>query len=115
MDRLLGNFVIGIIIFIGVFLLLRSFWCWYWKINARLDEQEKTNELLQAILIKLGGKVPTVREKVVKKVKCQKCGQLVEPGSYFEVSEADGRIIKLCDECYNKWFDNIVQEENNQV
>lgn len=40
--------------FIVIFALLREIQCWYWKINARLDEQKKTNELLVKIALKLG-------------------------------------------------------------
>lgn len=32
-----------------LFLVTRWYWCWYLKINARLEEQRKTNELLQDI------------------------------------------------------------------
>lgn len=29
---------------IGVFLLLREFWCWYWKINERIKILKKIEE-----------------------------------------------------------------------
>ncbi len=32
-----GSFVLSILLIIGVFLLFREFWCWYWKINERND------------------------------------------------------------------------------
>lgn len=32
-----------------LFVVTRWFWNWYFKINARLHEQKKTNELLQNI------------------------------------------------------------------
>lgn len=40
-------------IFIIAFLLLRVFFCWYWKINKRIDLLEKQNELLEEILMQL--------------------------------------------------------------
>ena len=43
-----------VLIFIVIFALIREIQCWYWKINARLDEQKKTNELLAKIALKLG-------------------------------------------------------------
>jgi hypothetical protein len=38
--------VIVIAMCVGLFLLLREFWCWYWKINER-------NQLLRDILMTL--------------------------------------------------------------
>lgn len=40
-------------IFIIAFLLLRVFFCWYWKINKRIALLEKQNELLEEILTQL--------------------------------------------------------------
>jgi len=33
----LGTIVIGILVFLGIFLILRIFWLWYWKINKIVD------------------------------------------------------------------------------
>ena len=33
-----------------IFLILRAFFCWYWKINKRVDLLEKQNALLEEIL-----------------------------------------------------------------
>lgn len=41
--------LIVLLVMLLVFLFLRWYWCWYFKINARLHEQERTNELLQNI------------------------------------------------------------------
>jgi hypothetical protein len=38
--------VVGILVAVAIFLLLRQFWCWYWKINER-------NKLLSEISEKL--------------------------------------------------------------
>lgn len=38
-----------IVVFVGVlivFFLLRELWCWYWKLNQIVDNQEKQNKLL---------------------------------------------------------------------
>ena len=32
-----GSIVIGILVFIGIFLILRIFWLWYWKIDKIVD------------------------------------------------------------------------------
>ena len=33
----LGTILIGILIIIGIFLILRIFWLWYWKIDKIVD------------------------------------------------------------------------------
>ena len=33
----LGTIVIGILVFLGIFLILRIFWLWYWKIDKIVD------------------------------------------------------------------------------
>jgi len=43
---LLITFVIALLIF----LLLREFWCWYWKINKLVSLQRETNELLRTLV-----------------------------------------------------------------
>lgn len=47
-DQTFGLLVFGLIAVL-VFLITRAFWCWYWKISARLEEQQKTNLYLEAI------------------------------------------------------------------
>ena len=42
-----------IAICIAVFLLLRFFFCWYWKINKRISIMEEQNRLLQEIIDQL--------------------------------------------------------------
>ena len=51
--------ILIVIIFIALFIALREFYCWYFKINSRLDEQKKTNVVLTKILIQLGGTLET--------------------------------------------------------
>ena len=41
--------ILVLLILFVLFLILRWFFCWYWKINARLAEQRRTNELLENI------------------------------------------------------------------
>jgi hypothetical protein len=36
-----------------IFLILRFFWCWYWKINRRVALLEKMSHTLTAILSEL--------------------------------------------------------------
>ena len=49
MEEVLGIVLLILFVLILQFLLFRWFWCWYFKINARLREQERTNALLQNI------------------------------------------------------------------
>jgi hypothetical protein len=39
-SQALGALVVTIVIFIGIFLLFREFFCWYWKINERIALQK---------------------------------------------------------------------------
>ncbi len=50
----IGKYVICILI-IGIllFLLIREFNCWYWKINKRINLQQRQIELLESIDKKL--------------------------------------------------------------
>lgn len=53
MEDFMGNLILVLLVFVlvmvVVFLITRAFWCWYWKISARLEEQQKTNLYLEAI------------------------------------------------------------------
>jgi hypothetical protein len=41
--------IIALIVIVGLFLLLREFWCWYWKINKKINLIEEQNEMLKTI------------------------------------------------------------------
>ncbi len=45
-----------LIVFGLIFLIIREWVCWYTKINERILLQERTNELLEAVLDKMNGK-----------------------------------------------------------
>lgn len=40
-------FVLVLLIALGIFLLLRAFLCWYWKIGRRIELMEEHNALLE--------------------------------------------------------------------
>ena len=44
--QLLLLLVVSLAVVLGVFLLFREFWCWYWKINERIALMRETNALL---------------------------------------------------------------------
>lgn len=53
MEDFMGSIILALLAFVLVmvlvFIITRAFWCWYWKISARLEEQQKTNLYLEAI------------------------------------------------------------------
>jgi hypothetical protein len=58
MNNLIGPQSIAILllfftIVIGIFLLIRWFMLWYWKVNTIVENQEKSNDLLLKILIEV--------------------------------------------------------------
>jgi len=49
--------LVGVMLFVGLFLLLREFWCWYWKINERISLLEKIeNNTQQSNVLKIDNK-----------------------------------------------------------
>ena len=61
--------IVGILIAIGLFLLLREVFCWYNKINERLKLQQETNELLRKILDHQVSNAKVLEEKTEVAVK----------------------------------------------
>jgi Flp pilus assembly protein TadB len=45
-----GALILALIVFIGIFLVLREFFCWYFKINKRIDLEQANNNLLKKML-----------------------------------------------------------------
>lgn len=41
--------LVTLIVFVGLFLLLREFWCWYWKINRAIALLESIDESLKQL------------------------------------------------------------------
>ena len=50
MEGNVAAILIILLLFIGLFFAFREIMCWYYKINAMLDETRKTNALLQRLL-----------------------------------------------------------------
>jgi len=53
------SLIISLIFIIVLWLLLRELVCWYYKINQQIDNQNKTNELLEKILKSLNQNTQT--------------------------------------------------------
>jgi hypothetical protein len=53
--------ILVIVILVIIFLILRELNCWYWKINERLEQQRRTNFLLEKIYFQNGGKLPDLK------------------------------------------------------
>jgi len=63
--------VIGLLVAILIFLIIREILCWYWKINERLDILYKisenmthTNALLRTLIKQLRGERPATQEQL---------------------------------------------------
>ena len=48
MEQMLGMLAVGIILF----LILREFFCWYWKINSIKEIMEEQRDLLKKLVEK---------------------------------------------------------------
>ena len=46
------NYVIALIVSIGIFIILREFFCWYYKVNKRVALMEEQRDLLKQLLEK---------------------------------------------------------------
>ncbi len=46
MEEALTGLLIGILVAVGIFLITREFWCWYFKINKTLGELNMQNQML---------------------------------------------------------------------
>lgn len=53
MEQLLVLILIGIVVFI----ILRGFWLWYFKIQEHIDLMKEQNEILKVIFKQLGGSI----------------------------------------------------------
>ncbi len=80
-----------------VFLVLREWICWYAKINERILLQERTNELLEAILEGMGEE-NAPREEIVAKRSNAKISVKKESGEEMPetaVLERGNKIITI--------------------
>lgn len=41
--------LVGLAVLIGLFLLLREFWCWYWKLNRVVELLESIDQSLKQL------------------------------------------------------------------
>ncbi|MEI7423284.1 MAG: hypothetical protein WCK18_14360 [Prolixibacteraceae bacterium] len=53
----IGGIVLGIVIVVGLFFLLRELFCWYWKINQLIKIQQTMLETQLKMFEKQGGAV----------------------------------------------------------
>jgi len=82
--QVLGAFVLYVAVLVVIFLVLREFWCWYWKINKLISLQEETNRLLRASLQVQGISEDAERLEFIQE-------EVVPPdtGLHFRYSPAD--------------------------
>ena len=43
-----GNILVGILILVAIFFILREFFCWYWKLNRIVDLLQRIDGRLEA-------------------------------------------------------------------
>ena len=57
----MGDTILLVIGYVGimfiVFLVIRNFLLWYWKVNDLVEEQKKTNFLIAKLLLRQGGEL----------------------------------------------------------
>ncbi|MBT3424505.1 MAG: hypothetical protein HOF35_11155 [Bacteroidetes bacterium] len=83
-----SSFLIGVVLISGLFLLLREFWCWFWKINEIKDltiangkKFDKMNQTLSEIL-KSNIEINSRNSGVIKS-KCRKCAGSISINDKF--------------------------------
>lgn len=54
MDKIIEILIYAVIV-LAIFILIREFWTWYWKINSILELLLAQNKLLKKILERLSG------------------------------------------------------------
>ncbi len=100
-EDLIGSLFIGFIVFLVIFLILREFFCWYWKINERIVLLNEIRDLLSKnvywIEQAVQKKKPAVNRANLNVTKCEFCKKSF-PKSEAQVSR--GRIA--CPECIKK-------------
>jgi hypothetical protein len=71
-SEILTGLLILIIIQVFITLILRELIMWYWKINKRIELQEKTNFLLEQLLASVKPEQPKVVQQQYEQLKSSK-------------------------------------------
>lgn len=71
--------VIGGAIIVGLVYLTRVIAAWYYKIDLRLNEHRKTNEMLEALINHYGIKLPSLTDNTVT-VRIKESGRVITVG-----------------------------------
>ena len=91
--------LLGLLLAVGVFLLLREFWCWYWKLNRIVSLLEESNELQRTALraqgVQVSVKDPTLLAGVRKKDGDVSLGMMVCPQCLAEYQAG----YTICSDC----------------
>ena len=65
MEQIIGSFVLAILIGLGLFLILRIFWLWYWKIDKIVELLEGIDAKLMVLKNKLTNDADVVKDKEI--------------------------------------------------
>jgi len=97
MDDVIGGLVLAFIVLVVFFLLLREFWCWYWKINLRVNLLTKQNTLLEEVASALcRGKSEQMEDKTKPQIaKLSNEKREVDPNGFVSLAGEEGEAFCL--------------------
>jgi len=121
-DSIFPRFIIGILILIVIFLILREINMWYWKINERISLQEEANELqkeniqlMNSIITSLNIQKPKTDQDIIEdelnKLKTEELEEIVKN---YEVNSKEDvftslDILKERKKSYEGMRDKIIE------
>ena len=83
--ELIGMALISLLVIVVVFLILREFFCWYWKINQRIELLTEIRNLLRNQSNSGINQVQqTISSEDIEKgpIFCTNCGAKIESGTF---------------------------------
>jgi len=121
-DSIFPMFIVGILILIVIFLILREINMWYWKINERISLQEEANELqkeniqlMNSIITSLNIQKPKTDQDIIEdelnKLKTEELEEIVKN---YEVNSKEDvftslDILKERKKSYEGMRDKIIE------
>ena len=75
--ELIGILLVILIFYVGIFLILREYTCWYFKINKQISLMEEQNNLLKQLLGASTGNFGDVRNEANNLKNCPFCSNKI--------------------------------------
>jgi hypothetical protein len=89
MSDFIGTILVGLLVAAVVFLILREFFCWYWKINQRIELLTEIRNLLRnQACSDISNEVNIAQQAInsddIEKgpIFCTNCGAKIEAGTF---------------------------------